>query len=760
MKNNKLRGRLLLGLVFVFNISVFGASLNGTYSIGSNSADYGSIQAAVTDLANNGVSGPCEFLIQDGNYTEQIHFSQIAGASNVNRIVFKSENNDSSKVSINYTSNSTYNYVIKLNQVDYISFEQLTFKSTSSSNPRVFKLWEGVKSVSWTSCVFEGNRSSSFVEGYEALISAETSSTKNEDLKIENCKFIGGSFGVHFLGVSNDFGRDINLVNNEFFNQGSGGIKVYSYRGGSYLGNSFELSRGIGIDLYSDSTVLIKGNKIDIASTTTAGKGINLSNHSSVGNKGYVELFNNVIKVDFGTGISVYNSDYFLIYHNTVYTKNNGIYFSLDVSLCDTFDISNNIIMNKSSYGVAKLEGNLGKNEYMNNNCFYSQSSTPMLHNGQYYSLNNWKSAANKDQQSIIRNVYFVDLIDFEIDCSEASFLKSLRDLTLSVGNDFRGKVRPSSPTIGAYESVNASGLVDVSGYVTSGTDTIRSGTIEIYGDTSSLIPLDLLGSADINSDGSFTVENLPVVNCWIKILPDTISHPEYLNSFHDGSLRYENSLKLTLDECDGLNLDVHPRKMLAMIFDGEGSVSGFITHYALSSKTLGNDPIPGLDVVLDKIPPSKTVAKVQTNASGKYSFGDLPDGYYQVTVEYKGLPIDTLYEVEIIGADSVHTHLDYCIDTVNQIQGCYSEIDGNDELKKFKGKIYPNPFMDNLNIESEEGIKSLRILSIDGRVVYSNFVSNTTVQLDLSELPKGMYMMEFNYGNDFISISRVVKNK
>lgn len=761
MKQSKIGGKLLLGLVLFFNVSVFGAALNGNYTIGASSADYVTIQDAVTDLVNNGVSGPCVFEIQDGLYSEQIYISEIFGTSSTNSIVFKSESNDANKVQIEYSSSTSLNYVVKIDKADFISFQSLSFEAKSTVNPRIFKLWEGVSDVSWKSCVFNSAVNSSFVNSVESIISGETSTLPNEHLTIEDCSFTGGSFGIHFIGLSSNRGRNVKVLNSKFFDQGSGAIKLHSYRGGEYSNNIINLDQGSGIDLNTDSSTVVSGNKIEILSTTVFGLGINISNHSSSLGMGYVEMKNNVIKVDFGTGIKAYNSDYFLMYHNTVLTKNIGTYFSLDVSLCDTFDISNNIFINDANYTSVKLEGNLGKNEYMNFNCIYSQSNQPFLHDGQFYTFSNWKGITGKDSESVFRDVYFIDENDLEIDCSEATHILSNRDLTLSVPKDFKGETRPRIPVIGAFEAINSTGLVTINGYVISGTDTIKNGNIKVFGDTSNLVGLDYLGAGLIDADGSFSIDDVPIVDCWIKIFPDPIQYPQYLNSYHDGAIRFEDAIKLELNECDGLTVDLHPRKMIDIVFDGDGSISGFISkNWSGSSKTLGTDPIPGLDVVLDKIPPTKTVAKVKTDLYGKYTFGNLPEGTYQVSIEYNGLPIDTLYEVNIKDEDTLFTHLDYCIDTTNLIEGCYSEIQGNNEVVSFSGLIYPNPFQSNIMINDLSLVNEIKIVNVEGKYIRSLRINQDEINIDLGGLKNGVYFIEFIYGNDLRSYSKIIKHK
>ncbi|KPP82863.1 MAG: hypothetical protein HLUCCA04_01980 [Oceanicaulis sp. HLUCCA04] len=51
----------------------------------------------------------------------------------------------------------------------------------------------------------------------------------------------------------------------------------------------------------------------------------------------------------------------------------------------------------------------------------------------------------------------------------------------------------------------------------------------------------------------------------------------------------------------------------------------------ASARQALGNDPIPLIDVVVEKVPPGHAIAQVTTDRRGMIAFRDLDAGYYEV---------------------------------------------------------------------------------------------------------------------------------
>ena len=102
------------------------SQLSGNYTIGGTSPSYPTLNAAVTDLMANGVSGPVSFKIRTGVYTEQILIpGSVSGASSVNLITFQSESGDSTDVTIQFNG-------VVCNLDSYVRLKSLTLTTTSN----------------------------------------------------------------------------------------------------------------------------------------------------------------------------------------------------------------------------------------------------------------------------------------------------------------------------------------------------------------------------------------------------------------------------------------------------------------------------------------------------------------------------------------------------------------------------------------------------------------------------------------------------
>jgi len=75
------------------------AQLSGIFTVGGTSPDFATIQDAAFALIG-GVSGPVTFNIRPGTYNGPIEIGYIPNANAVNRIIFQSENGDSSSVNV------------------------------------------------------------------------------------------------------------------------------------------------------------------------------------------------------------------------------------------------------------------------------------------------------------------------------------------------------------------------------------------------------------------------------------------------------------------------------------------------------------------------------------------------------------------------------------------------------------------------------------------------------------------------------------
>lgn len=89
-------------------------------------------------------------------------------------------------------------------------------------------------------------------------------------------------------------------------------------------------------------------------------------------------------------------------------------------------------------------------------------------------------------------------------------------------------------------------------------------------------------------------------------------------------------------------------------------------------------------------------------------------------------------------------------------ISSSYSSISLSEN--NFQGiAVYPNPFLNEITIDSPSRIKKVEVLSIEGRALSTKAPFSSTVKMDLSPLAKGTYILRVQNGEGVI-IQKIIK--
>lgn len=71
--------------------------------------------------------------------------------------------------------------------------------------------------------------------------------------------------------------------------------------------------------------------------------------------------------------------------------------------------------------------------------------------------------------------------------------------------------------------------------------------------------------------------------------------------------------------------------------------------------------------------------------------------------------------------------------------------------------QIFPNPFVSTLSVRTTTTVKSVSILDLYGRLVKEQVIEGNVIDLDLSDLSDGTYLIQLDFGN-CTSVNRIVK--
>ncbi|MCB0731343.1 MAG: hypothetical protein KDC88_09945, partial [Ignavibacteriae bacterium] len=311
------------------------------------SGDYNTIKEAMCDLYLNGIDNAVTFYILDGSYIDQINFSEnIPGSSASNIFTLQSESNNPKNVEINYTaSDSLRNFVIKINEAQYIKIKNLTLTADGTSFAKVVWLENDCNNLEFYGNIFNGYEITNGLASEEQNVFSCIDSSVLINTAILNNEFNNGSSGIMLLLNNNTKPHGI-VINNNIIQDNYSGVNIYnadspiiSYNTISNNQYSYILSLYECID-----TLTIESNKIN-------GKnGVNISQCNGT------DLLRGKINNNFITpNLYIMNSSFIEINHNSIQSfgasYSNSRVFELDykniyTGTLENLNIYNNIFNN------------------------------------------------------------------------------------------------------------------------------------------------------------------------------------------------------------------------------------------------------------------------------------------------------------------------------------------------------------------------------------------------------------------------------
>jgi Secretion system C-terminal sorting domain len=93
-----------------------------------------------------------------------------------------------------------------------------------------------------------------------------------------------------------------------------------------------------------------------------------------------------------------------------------------------------------------------------------------------------------------------------------------------------------------------------------------------------------------------------------------------------------------------------------------------------------------------------------------------------------------------------------YNMDYPFKINGTISTLSTNDNILSDKFKVYPNPANNLINLDSEIEINSIEIIDIFGRIIKEKSINSKSINLDISDLSAGNYLLKINSLNGVLT--------
>lgn len=390
---------------------------NGFYTVGGASPDYANPSIAIDDLIHRGTKGPVTFRVRAGNYNVHKILNGINRYGNANDLIYFRTANVNNPPTFQFAaSNTSDNWIIKMKEMNDVTFQYINFTSTATGNFGRLLALEGENS---TITVSNSNMTGVTTTTDTSAALVYCSDTGQADLDFNHNNFNNGSTALYLAPApfSSPRGQSLNVSNNTFTNQTAFGL--YTDYDDISVNNNQVASSSNGVSafyLQFNKNPQFNSNRILLTGNNSVGIDLNGSDGYSFANPAYIS--NNFIVAK--TGIDLYASaSLFYMYHNSIISDLFPIYAN---DSGGGLEIINNILINSVS-GVALHVAEAADVDSSEGNNFLNASGSLIHWDGaDYANLADFQAASATNLQSVSQPVTFQN--------------QSLADLHLAGGSD------------------------------------------------------------------------------------------------------------------------------------------------------------------------------------------------------------------------------------------------------------------------------------------------------------------------------------
>jgi uncharacterized repeat protein (TIGR02543 family) len=130
--------------------------------------------------------------------------------------------------------------------------------------------------------------------------------------------------------------------------------------------------------------------------------------------------------------------------------------------------------------------------------------------------------------------------------------------------------------------------------------------------------------------------------------------------------------------------------------------------------------------------------ATIATDATGRYQFGNLPEGQYIVVIEMAGYESQPSQPITL-AAGKTEGNVNFTVNNDTHTVTPGDVATGVGETLQITTNLYPNPFAGTLHLTGAEGC-TLQVITAGGAVVHTQKVVNPDETISLEKLPAGVY--------------------
>lgn len=260
-----------------------------------------------------------------------------------------------------------------------------------------------------------------------------------------------------------------------------------------------------------------------------------------------------------------------------------------------------------------------------------------------------------------------------------------------------------------------------------------------------------VVGSVTTNVVGQYDFGQVDNFQSFILMAdPDEANYPMSVETFYPQEYDWNNATVFNMCGNDFVkDIDM----IEPMVFNGNNTLSGTV-YYSASGKTqTEEDPIPLIDVVVEKTPPGQATGRIATNSNGEYEFSFVPnsDTAYTIFVNIPGVPVTNTYEILATTGGQLFDHLDFCLNIDSTaIETCTveEELATTEPQDSYSENfvLYPNPSNGMFTIETgkfAETESEIRIIDPSGRLVFQKQYPQTPYVINMVNVAEGYYMVQ-----------------
>jgi hypothetical protein len=311
------------------------------------------------------------------------------------------------------------------------------------------------------------------------------------------------------------------------------------------------------------------------------------------------------------------------------------------------------------------------------------------------------------------------------------------------VGNTYHIKLVISDVSDGIYDSAifldEQESNNDISGNLTVNGQPAE-GVLEVFNfvqDTLVATPVETVNV----TNGTYVADSLPTGLYHVRFTPDPVLFPGAVPLYFATSSTWTSADAIGLP-CYLNNANINADTL--DVLDATGSVSGTVVVDTSYLKSL-NVPFERALMLLKNAQTHETRGFAYTASDGTYTIDHVEAGSYYLLVDVPYIPhTDSLFfdvplDGELLGAD-------YAI-LPEGITGNGTPYLGLDEYKEVQWSISPNPASKVIEVASDQELKVIQVIAIDGAVVMeiNPSVSGLKTSFDISQLKQGVYLVRLN---------------